>query len=63
MAEALAWARYAKRDGRFFSSATFADEYTNVWAMQLPQQELAHSAKTRALHVNSALYELGHKGE
>jgi hypothetical protein len=42
---------------------TFADEYTNLWALQLPQQQLAKLAGVPALHINTALYELGQKRE
>ena len=44
------------------SDGTFADEYTNLWALQLPQKRLATTAGTSVLHVNGALHELGDRG-
>ncbi len=44
------------------SAGTFADEYTNLWALQLPQKTLANAGGTSVLHVNGALHELGDRG-
>jgi hypothetical protein len=44
------------------SGHTFADEYTDLWTMQLPQKELAKAGGTSVLHVNGALHELGDRG-
>ncbi len=43
-------------------AGTFADEYTNLWALQLPQKKLADAGGTSVLHVNGALHELGDRG-
>lgn len=40
---------------------TFADEYTNLWAQQLPQKALAANAGSSVLHINGALHELGER--
>lgn len=45
------------------SVRTFADEYTNLWALQIPQKELASAGRTSVLHVNGALHELGWRGK
>jgi len=39
---------------------TFGDTATSLWALQIPQGELAVAAKSNVLHINSALYLLGH---
>lgn len=41
------------------SAGTFADEYTNLWSLQLPQKQLATACGTSVLHINGALHELG----
>jgi hypothetical protein len=41
------------------SAGTFADEYTNLWALQLPQKQLATAGASSVLHINGALHELG----
>lgn len=45
------------------STQTFADEYTNLWALQIPQKELASAGGTSVLHINGALHELGWRGK
>lgn len=45
------------------SAHTFADEYTNLWALQIPQKELASAGGTSVLHINGALHELGWRGK
>lgn len=42
--------------------STFLDEYTNLWALQRPQQELAELGGTTLLHINGALHALGYRG-
>jgi hypothetical protein len=44
------------------SSGSLADEFAKLWALQLPQQKLAHAASTSVLHINGALHELGDRG-
>ncbi len=44
------------------SEGTLADEYTNLWACQLPQQQLAAAGGSTVLHINGALHELGDRG-
>lgn len=44
------------------STGTFADEYTNLWALQLPQKQLATAGGSSLLHINGALHELGDRG-
>jgi hypothetical protein len=41
------------------SEHTFADEYTNLWTLQLPQKDLAKASGSNVLHINGALYWLG----
>jgi hypothetical protein len=41
------------------SAGTFADEYTNLWTLQLPQKDLAKACGSNVLHINGALYWLG----
>lgn len=43
------------------SERTFADEYTNLWTLQLPQKHLASAGKTSLLHINGALHALGER--
>lgn len=44
------------------SAGTFADEYTNLWSLQLPQKQLAAACGTSVLHINGALHEFGDRG-
>lgn len=44
------------------SAGTFADEYTNLWALQLPQKQLAEAGGSNVLHINGALHELEDRG-
>jgi hypothetical protein len=44
------------------SDGTFADEYTNLWAYQLPQHQLAAAGGSTVPHINGALHELGDRG-